>query len=398
MALVDPFANLPPISFCNTDISALQAAVITGFQNAWLADTGESLTLTLADRRASFLLSLTAYLVQERQLIDQSGKQNLLPFSQGGFLDNLGAIFGPLAARLPAAAAITTLEFTLDAVNPSASTTIPAGTQVQSNATAAVFASDADVIIPAGYVSGSTPATCTVTGSAANGLLPGDVAQVLLADPPLGFTFTGFNLTTTIGGAETETDDAYRRRLFGITDSYSPAGPKGRYKNYALAVSPAISDVSVMGPEDGLAPGNVKVTVLLQDGVFPDNTFLGEVKAALNTDTVRDLCANLTVAAPTGVPYSVQVNYWIDNSESGNVINIQEGVTTAVNSWISSNAVALGGSINPATLSQAVMESGVSYCQVISPPTRVGLALNQVGTLVDDPIVNYMGLEQDLQP
>jgi hypothetical protein len=134
VALADPFANLPPISFCNTDIQALQAAVISGFQAAWLADTRETLTLTLADRRTNFLLSLVAYLVQERQLIDASGEQNLLPFSGEGFIDNLGALFGPLASRLPATAAVTTLSFTLTASSPS-STTIPAGTEVQSSST-----------------------------------------------------------------------------------------------------------------------------------------------------------------------------------------------------------------------------------------------------------------------
>src|SRR6266481_6646773 len=117
MPQVDPFANLPPISFCNTDVAAVQRAVILGFQNAWLAQTGETLTLTLADRRTNFLISLVAYLIMERQLIDQSGKQNLLPFSQDGFIDNLGVIFGPLAARLKATPAVCTLEFTLDSIN-----------------------------------------------------------------------------------------------------------------------------------------------------------------------------------------------------------------------------------------------------------------------------------------
>src|SRR5258708_26865601 len=80
----DPFANLPPISFVNSDITALKNAIVANFQNAWLADTGEVLLLTQADRRYHFLVSLVAYLVQERELIDQSAKQNILPFSSGG--------------------------------------------------------------------------------------------------------------------------------------------------------------------------------------------------------------------------------------------------------------------------------------------------------------------------
>src|SRR5260221_2592908 len=89
----DPFANLPPISFVNSDITALKNAIVANFQNAWLADTGEVLLLTQADRRYHFLVSLVAYLVQERELIDQSAKQNILPFSSGGVLDAFVTIF-----------------------------------------------------------------------------------------------------------------------------------------------------------------------------------------------------------------------------------------------------------------------------------------------------------------
>jgi phage-related baseplate assembly protein len=393
---VDPFANLPPISFCNTDVQALQRAVILGFQNAWLADTGETLTLTLADRRTNFLLSLVAYLIQERQLIDQSGKQNLLPFSGEGFIDNLGSIFGPLAARLAATEAVTTLEFTLDVVNMGGSSLIPKGTTVQSTSTTYLFTTDFDLIIQPGLLVGSVSASCTVTGSEANGLLPGDLSDLLNWTQP--FTVTVANIDTTSAGSPAEATEAYRRRLFGITDSYSPAGPKGRYKNYAMAVTPAISDVSVMGPEDGLAPGHVNVTVLMQDGGFPTDTVISNVYNALNTDKVRDLCAYLTVQPPTGIPYSVEVNYWVDTSQSGNALAIQENVNTAVDAWRSDIANGLGGSINPATLTNVVIAAGASYCDVVQPPARIGLALNEVGVLVDDPIVNYSGIEQDLQP
>jgi phage-related baseplate assembly protein len=396
MPQVDPFANLPPISFCNTDTAALQSAVISGFQNSWLEQTGENLQLTLADRRANFLLSLTAYLLQERQLIDQSAKQNLLPFSQDGFIDNLASIFGPLAARLPASPAVCTIEFTLDSLDPASSSLIPAGTLVQSTSTAYIFSTDNDILIQPGFPTGSSTASCTTLGSAGNGLLPGDVATITDWAPI--FTATAANVDTTSGGAPAEATEAYRRRLFGITDSYSPAGPKGRYKSYALAANSGISDVSVMGPEDGLAPGNVLVTILMANGEFPSLTVIGNVYAALNDDTVRDLCAYLTVAAPSGVPYSVEVDYWIDNSVVGNSLVIQENVTTAVTGWISDISNGLGGSINPASLTTKVVEAGASYCYVRQPHYRIGLALNATGVLTDDPIINYKGVEQDLQP
>jgi phage-related baseplate assembly protein len=391
VAKEDPFAGLPEISFAQVDIAALQAQVIQGFQTNWLALTGEQLNLTLADRRANFLYSLTYYLVQEHMLIDASAKQNLLPYSLGGFLDALGIFFD--TERLPAAPAIVTLEFTLDQVY-TTGLTVPAGTTVTSQASGLVFATDIDLTIAAGYQTGSTQATCTTPGPQGNGLL--DINQVV------GWTITGFyvtaqNLVASTGGADVETDEAFRIRLLGATDSYSPAGPKGRYRYYTLGVSSDITDVSVLGPEDGLDPGNVQVVVLLQDGVFPDGTMLQKVYDALNTDTVRDLCAYVTVTAPSGVPYTTSVRYWIDDLQSPNQVLIETNVTNAVNNWITDNKTGLGGSINPATLSQAVMEAGASYCIIDSPP-RIALNLAQVGVLTDDPIINYEGLESDLQP
>jgi phage-related baseplate assembly protein len=393
MALADPFSNLPPISFCNVDVAALQAAVVTGFQNAWYEATGETLNLTLADRRTNFLYSLVAYLVQERQLIDQSAKMNLLPYSLGGFLDALGIFFN--TTRLPASPAVTTLAFTLDK-SYAVTQVVPAGTTVQSAGSGLVFASDTDLAIAAGLLSGSVSATCTTAGPDGNGLL--DINTVLNWPTNAAFTVTATNTSASLGGADTETDEAFRRRLLQATDSYSPAGPKGRYRYYAEAVSADISDVSVMGPEDGLAPDHVLVTVLLQNGQFPDATFINKVYNALNTDTVRDLCAQVTVAAPSGVPYSTSVRYWVDGSQSTNVVHIGQNVNTAVNAWISDNRNALGGSINPVTLSKAVIDNGASYCIVDQPAARIQLKLNQVGVLTDDPIVNFVGIEQDLQP
>jgi phage-related baseplate assembly protein len=396
MAVPNPFAALPPISFTNTDVAALQQAVITGFQQAWKLSTGETLVLYPSDRRYNFLMSLVDYLINERELINQSALQNLLPYATGGFLDNLAILFNTL--RLPAAAAVTTLEFTLPQTYPT-SQTIPAGSQCQSSSTNVVFASDNDLIIPAGYISGLVTATCTTAANGvANGIPIGDITTLLNWTSSV-FTPTVTNTQVPTGDAPVETDDVFRVRLLTATDSYSPAGPKNRYKFYAEKVSSAISDVSVMGPEDGLAPGNVLVTILLQNGVYPTPTFLSEVSSALNPDDVRDLCANVSVFAPTGVPFSVTVNYYVDESQANNVVNIQKSVQTAVTNWIYGNQTALGGAITPTSLISAVYGAGASYVDPASllPASRIALNLNQIGILVDDPIVNYLGLEMDSQ-
>jgi phage-related baseplate assembly protein len=212
------------------------------------------------------------------------------------------------------------------------------------------------------------------------------------------FYVTAQNPTPSAGGADTETDEAFRVRLLGATDSYSPAGPKGRYRYWAMKVSADIADVSVLGPEDGLSPGNVQVVVLLQNGAFPDQNMLDAVYNALNIDTVRDLCAYLKVTAPTAVAYTVSLRWWIDVSQVNNLVAVSNNVTAAVNTWVSENGDGLGGSINPAALSAAVITAGASYCIVDQPSARVGLTLDQVAQITDDPLINYQGSESDLQP
>jgi phage-related baseplate assembly protein len=385
----DPFIGLPEIFFANVDVTALQTAVIDGFLSAWEADTGEKLLLLPSDRRYNFLSSATAWLLGAYAVLDASAKQNLIPYSQGGFLDNVAIFFN--TKRLPAAPAVVNLDFTLSLISASAEV-VPAGTQVASAGTGVVFATDADLTILPGEPNGVTSATCLTAGAVGNGLA--DITN--LVNWTGSFVVSATNTEPSVGGSDTESDSELRLRLLDATDSYSPAGPKGRYKFYAESVSSAIGDVSVMGPEDGLAPGNVKVTVLLQDGTFPNEAFLDTVYDALNTDEIRDMCAYLTVTQPTGVAYSVAVRYWADQAAI-NVPAIQTNVTNNVNAWITGNKLALGGAIIPSTLSAAVMAGGASSCIVDSPAARIPLNLNQVGVVVDDVQILYQGLEQDSQ-
>lgn len=390
---VSPFDGLPSISFTNSDVTALQSALITGIQNAWNAATGENLNLTLADRRTNFAFSFLGVLVQVLELIDASAKQNLLPFATGGFLDNLAAFFGSRAARLAASPATTTLQFTLP-IAVSGGSPIPSGTQVSSSSSNLIFATTEVLTIPGGSLSGTVTANCTTTGVAGNYLAVGDI--VTLEGWTGSFTPTVTNTEETAGGADIESDTAYRIRLFNVTDSYSNAGSYGAYQFFAESADASISSVSVVGPETGLVtPGQVLITVLCQNGVFPNSAVLSNVYNAVNADNIRPLTDQVFVQAPSGVPYSVQVNYWVDNSQSNNVVNIQANVDTAVNNWITNNYLQLGGSINPNTLINAINNAGASYVQVVSPVHTL-LNNTQVALLVNDPIVSYQGLESDL--
>ena len=109
------------ISFCETDTETVEQAVITTYQGL----TGT--TLYPGNPVRLFLEALAAVIAQQRVLIDQAGKSNLVKYAAGGYLDAIGEMTD--TTRLEATVAIVTVEFTLSAALASA-VNIPAGTQV----------------------------------------------------------------------------------------------------------------------------------------------------------------------------------------------------------------------------------------------------------------------------
>lgn len=104
MTSVD-LSALPDISFASLDTRQVEAAVITAYERL----TG--VTLQPADPVRLFLESLAYVVNVQNQLIDLTGKQNLLAYAQGAHLDHLGALMG--VSRIPAQAARTVLRFEL---------------------------------------------------------------------------------------------------------------------------------------------------------------------------------------------------------------------------------------------------------------------------------------------
>jgi phage-related baseplate assembly protein len=392
MPAPNPFANLPPISFANTDVAALTNAIVSAWQSAWFAQTGETIALGPSDRRYHFLLSLTGFFVAAFEQLDASLKQDLLPLASGGFLLNDCAIYGPRSTQLGAVGATCPLLFTLPGVSVSVSD-IPAGTIVgDTSGSGLLFSTETDLQIPIGSLTGTVNAVCTTVGTAGNGL-PVNTITTLVG---WGGSFLPVvtNTQATGGGANAEdlsAGGAYAQRMFGVTDSFSNAGSYGAYQFFSESADPSISQVSVSGPEDGLAPGNVLITVLCQNGDFPNSSVLTNVANAVNPSTIRDLCANVTVSAPTGAPFSVNVSYWVPKSQANNLTNIQASVTGAVNGFIQNCQTTLGGDVDPSILSSDMVDNGAVRV-VVTNPGFIVTSKSQVPKLSGSGVITYMGL------
>ena len=209
--------QLPEINFVTANPAELDSEIITAVEKY----LGRS--LALADPLRIFLKGVEAILIQQRLLIDEIAKMNLVAYSTGDYLNHLAALVG--VERLPATRAVTTCQITLSAAREQ-TTTIKKGTRFTAD-NQIFFAIDSDVIFSAGEISKTATATATTYGESANNFLPGEVNKIV---DPQAFLLSIENLTTTEGGSDIESDESLRERIILSPESYSCAGSEGAYR------------------------------------------------------------------------------------------------------------------------------------------------------------------------
>ena len=370
--------NLPDITFAESDPQAVDLQIVEIMEKL----LGRK--LSRADPIRLFLRGIEAIIVQQRVLIDETAKQNLLAYSTEDRLDHIGVLVG--TDRLQASAASTTLHFELSAARESA-TLIPAGTRATAG-DGVLFATDQASTIDAGKTSVDIESTCTTSGTSGNGYKAGEINR--LADP-VPFIAAVTNTTTSAGGADVEADDDYRERIHEAPEQYSTAGPTGAYEYFTKKASALITDVAVTSP----SPAEVVVWPLLTGGEMPGDEILNKVSDVLNDRTVRPLTDKVTVEKPTAVSYNIKVSYWIDRADATEAPAIQQQVETAVKDYALWQKSKLGRDINPTELYYRIRAAGAKRAEVTEPAyTVVDRKKGQVA--VDTTTsVTFGGLEDD---
>jgi len=279
---------------------------------------------------------------------------------------------------------MTTVRFTLS-VPRSEAVTIPAGTRVSPGGGVYFATTDMAEIAP-GELFVEVRAECMEPGTAGNGFLPG---QINLLVDPIPFVASAENTTESAGGAEEESDDAYRERIYTAPERFSVAGPRGAYEYWARTANPGIVDVHVHSP----APGEVEVRVLMAEGELPTDDVLQQVSAVLSDDRVRPLTDHVTVLAPGVRPYDVSLTYWIDTENAASATAIQDAVDQAVADYVLWQKSKIGRDLNPSELIRRVMQAGARRVAVTSPTYTVVPDTDvAVASAVN---VVYGGLESD---
>lgn len=375
----------PDIEFLETDTETVISSMIALYEEMQRAAGRDNYKVRHGNPERVFISWMAAIIVQQRTLINETAKMNVPRYAAKSeneeYLDSLAEIFKD-TQRLPASPASATFRFYISEPQQQ-STIIPAGTRISFDGVI-IFATSEVLEIRAGETSGEVEAVCTQPGTVGNGLVAGQVKEVVdLFD----HYQKAENITTTSGGAEKEDNESYYERMRDSMESFSTAGPINGYIYWTKTVSPAVLDVAVTSPEACY----VDVRVILRDGQEATEAVLKEIEEALNASDIRPLTDIVTVSAPETVDFSIDATFWIAQPNRESAAAIEREVRAAVDSFIIWQTSKMGRDINPSYLTKLMMDAGAKRVEV-RQPTFQSVADIAVGKLKSKSVLNG-GLE-----
>lgn len=382
MALIDEIANLPDVSFIDgVTLDDIQQQMVQDYLDKYEELTGESTELTRADPVSLILYACSVQIFQAMLYVDRAGKQDLLKYSYGEFLDNLAALKG--IAREPAKPAVVTMRFSLAAIRPD-TVAIPQGTRVSNGDL--YFETDEYTEIPSGDTYVDVTATCQTDGEDGNGLLPGEIN--VLVDP-IAYVASVANTESTVGGTDIEDDDTLASRVYIAPSKYSVAGPEEAYRYWITEFNSSISDVYLSSPE----AGQVLIEFILENGELPNEAMVRSLADYLANENIRPLTDEVIVQIPATTTFNVNVQYWINRSDINKAATIQAAVEQAVTDYVSWQQSKIGRDINPDKLISLMEQAGAKRVAVTEPVFSVmpDATIGRIGTKM----VSYGGIEND---
>ena len=341
--------------FIEVDSEEIMRDLINNFE----AYTGDKLQTGDA-RRA--ILQIGSYLaVVMANHINTTGNNNLLRYSTGAALDELGELLGVL--RLEAEPATVTLQFTLSSVQ-ATNVKIPKGTRATSDGSL-FFATNDDLTIPSGGLSGTVAATATVAGEVGNGLVAGQITSIV---DGVAYVATVTNTTESTDGRDIEPDENYRERIRISPFSFSTAGAEEAYRYLALSANANIGDVQPYRE----SAGKVAIAVVKKDGTLPEaeSEIITDVINACSAKTARPLTDNVVVKPATAITDSINIEYYINAEDSVSADKIKKDVENAVAQYALWQTTKIGRDINPDKLRLLVLSAGADSVTIKTPTAK----------------------------
>lgn len=353
------FDSYPKVDFIEgITAEKLEAEMLSAFQRKRKELTGVDEVIPQSDDRRIILATCAYYLFHAYEQIDFSGKMGLLKYSKGAYLDNLGAFKG--LQRLKAKKAISTLRFTLSGAQ-ATNSVVPKGTKV-STEDGLTFETIKELIISKGEITGDVDSECNIPGIIGNGYKARTITKPVDNIP---FVQSVQNITESSGGVDLESDEDFRERIYQYPDSYTNGGTKRSYEYWIKKASQHINDVYL-----GKRPNSTEIDVVLlwdnETGQYSDND-LAEVKAAIDWDKMPVFTDTLTFKKPTAKDYSIDLDYYLYESDKYREAEIKKAVEESVKDYIAWQRSKLGRDINQNELVRRCMVSGAKRVVVRNP-------------------------------
>ena len=375
--------NLPDVSFTDNDtVDAMLARLIANYEAKYTELTGTVKSLSPADPMRILMHAVALDLYQIEQYVERAGKQDLLKYSYGEFLDNLAA--GRGVTRHQAAPAGTTIRFTLSAPQ-NVAVGIPEGTRVTNGNGVYFITTEYGEALPRETFV-DVPAVCTEDGTVGNDLLPG---QLNILVDNVNYIESASNTVISSGGSFLETDESLAERVFLAPSSYSVAGPAAAYEYHVRSYNPNIGSVKVTSD----SPCEVSVYVLMADGSLPSDSVIAGLEDYLSGDEIRPLTDNVTVLAPESSSFVLTARYYIRSSDAAKESTIRAAVAQAVDDYVTWQTSEIGRDINPSELVARIMTAGVKRV-IVSNPEFTTVGAYEIARLSSKSVV-YGGLEDD---
>lgn len=380
--MIDEILNLPDVSFIDDmQLEDVQTQMVRDYQDRYKEITGKDVVLDRADPMSLILYALSIQVYQALLYVDKTGKQDLLKYSYGAYLDNLAAMKG--IAREQAKPSRAMIRFTLSEIRPS-TVEIPEGTRVTNGEV--YFQTESHAEIPSGESSVDVAAECMTSGVAGNNL---EVGEINILVDPVPYVAKVANTEPTTGGADIEDDDTLKDRIYIAPSKYSVAGPEESYRYWVKTYNSNISDVLIYSDD----PVDVVIEFIMNDGELPSESMLLGVQKFLSDEQIRPLTDRVTVKAPETVEYKVNVKYFVNQSDLKKVDTIKTAVNAAVDDYIQWQRSKIGRDINPSQLIQQMVSAGAKRVEVALPVFQV-IGKANVAKL-SSKTVTYGGLEDD---
>lgn len=329
--------------------------MIKHYESKYAEITGKEISLAPASPERLRLYSAAVMIYQGFQYLDRSGKNGLLKYSTGDFLDNLAAL--KRVARNPAVAAVTKLKFTLSKPQGFA-ITVPAGTRAKVDEL--FFATTKTVEISSGEQSIEVAAVCLTPGTVGNGYAEGRI-QILV--DPVNYVKAVVNTTETSGGIDAESDDELAQRVYLAPSGYSTAGPEDAYRYLVMTHNQGIEDCFIVSEQ----PGEVDIYIMMQGGETPGPEEIENLQNYLEDGNRKPLTDRVMVKAPELKEYEIDATYYIAESDRENVEVIKKQVESACQEYQKWQAAVIGRDVNPSQLTYMLIGAGACYVVIRSP-------------------------------